>query len=50
MRSRLPFMILISCIFSMNTVSLSADIDNLECNKIIAQTTVHSVAMGLGGF
>jgi len=32
----------------MNTVSLSAAIDNIERNKDIAQTTVHSTATGLG--
>ncbi len=48
MRNRLPFIILTSCIFLMNTVSLSAAIDSLECNKDIAQTTVHSTATGLG--
>jgi len=48
MRNRLPFIILISCIFLMNTVSLSAAINNLERNKDIAQTTVHCTATGLG--
>ncbi|MEA3279780.1 MAG: cache domain-containing protein [Thermodesulfobacteriota bacterium] len=48
MRNRLPFIILTSCIFLMNTVSSSAAINNIERNKDIAQTIVHSTATGLG--
>ena len=48
MKNRSALIILTSCIFLMNNVSLSAAIDNIECNKDIAQTTVHSTASGLG--
>jgi len=48
MRNRLLFIIGISCIFLMNTVSFAADIDNIKHNKDIAQTTVHGIATGIG--
>ena len=48
MINKLPFIILTFCIFLMNTVSLSAAIDNLERNKDIAQINLHSTATRLG--
>jgi len=48
MRKRLPFIILASCMFFMNTVSLSAAMDDVERNKDIAQTIINSTATGLG--
>jgi len=46
--NRLPFIILTFCMFLINTVSLSATIDNLERNKDIAQINLHSTATRLG--
>ena len=48
MINKLPFIILTFCMFLMNTVSLSAAIDNLERNKDIAQINLHSTATRLG--
>jgi len=48
MKNRLTLVILTACIFLMSIVSVSAAIDTIECNRNIAQTTVHSTAIGLG--
>ncbi|MDY6952109.1 MAG: cache domain-containing protein [Thermodesulfobacteriota bacterium] len=48
MRKRLPFILLVFCMFFVSTLSLSAAADDVERNKEIAHTIVNSTATGLG--